>query len=61
MNRSRFAVLALIVTGLAMPATAVAGHNLSRALDHAGAPIQLEAPPTNALAVSGEPARSGSC
>ena len=57
MNRSRIAVLALIVTGLAMPATAVAGHNLGMTLDHAGEAIQLEAPPSNAFTSGGPGAK----
>ena len=60
MNRSRVAVLVALAALFALPATAVAGHNLSRTLDHAGQPIQLEAPPSNAF-TSGGPAPSGSC
>ena len=57
MNRSRTAVLTLVVIMLATPASAMAGHNLGRALDHAGAPIQLETPPAQAFTSGGPGAK----
>ncbi len=57
MNRSRVAVLVALAALFALPATAVAGHNLKMTLDHAGQPIQLEAPPSNAFTSGGPGAK----
>ncbi len=57
MNRRRVAILVALAALFALPATAVAGHNLKMTLDHAGQPIQLEAPPSNAFTSGGPGAK----